>query len=405
MLSGLWLISGLVLDKFVQYDVTYTLPFSRHLINQTDKPISLYLGSDNGVVTQLLPGRSMPYLFQGRSGKWRYGKYKNKSLTAKNVNITFACLIEGYFVYEKALVLTYQYALYAALFIMLWFYMFAFIKRGCNKKPETEIYKELNASEYQVAEVEIEKYRNENNKLRTQNQQLERKLTNQQKAKTAEYHRILAELEKAESTVRDKNVELSILQESHDKLDCRFKEVIEEAKTYGIDYRNESYRRILMGRKYELRVAKSFYECGYRLLEWAPDKGNLQGFPAENNSNPDLIVSKDNRVYAIECKFRTHYLSKKLRLMRGEINWADTRNVNHYIKFSNQRKIKTYIALGFKQEPDNPEHEYLVSLERLLELSEKPREVSNWGEQRIVIFHKLKSFIVDNINYQTRLND
>ncbi len=100
---------------------------------------------------------------------------------------------------------------------------------------------------------------------------------------------------------------------------------------------------------------------GFQLVHWRGDKYN-KGVYALSSQWPDLEYqySRENHKYefAIECKWRSTYY-------RGQIQLCDDHQLKNYQKFSEDKQIPVYIALGVGGSPDNPAELYIIPLDAL----------------------------------------
>lgn len=117
----------------------------------------------------------------------------------------------------------------------------------------------------------------------------------------------------------------------------------------------------LKGREFEDFVLSLFpfsRESELALLEWQGDKsfGNIK---PENNSHPDLVLRYGKEEFAVECKWRE-------RLKYNAKNDIFTeKSIRNYEVFSQTRNMPVTAVIGLGGEPSNPEHLYIVPLEKV----------------------------------------
>lgn len=191
------------------------------------------------------------------------------------------------------------------------------------------------------------------------------------------------------------------MQDSYDRLYKKYEQKISEAKELGIDFYDKNYDNILIGRRYELFVAKSLVKDNkFKILEWTPDKGFEANIPVKSNFNPDLVISDaEDRIIAIECKFRSKFFFKT---KNNEISWSYEKQVGRYRGFSSERNIPVFIALGLFDEPTDPKYHYLVDMEMLYSRS-RTEEVNSGNFQLIVEWKNIQNDYVRNGEYANYL--
>lgn len=100
---------------------------------------------------------------------------------------------------------------------------------------------------------------------------------------------------------------------------------------------------------------------GFQLVHWRGDKYN-KGVYALSSQWPDLEYqyrqANNEYEFAIECKWRSSYY-------KGQIQLCDDYQLKNYQKFSHDKKIPVYIALGVGGSPDNPAELYIIPLDML----------------------------------------
>lgn len=357
-------IPSYVFEKYIKRDVVF---------NFSAADIVLYPESTRSsrVVGFLGAGESIPHEYDGLSGQWIYGRFNNLVVSLRDGGAVKANLVFGYPISDKLIGSINLYSLYVLLIsvLMLW------IGRKRDEYKIANRKKFLYQNQIDNLQSEKQSLKDENSRMSHTIHQLKIKVSEQERKllrKKDEWDGLLKKLAEEESRVRDKKVELSDLQDSYNLLEGRFKQVVDEAKLFDFPYENKFYESLLKGRKYELRVAKSFYFNGGKILEWTPDKGFDQNMYVESNNNPDLVMQFGSNVFAVECKYRGYFfeIRKAKYKYDDEISWATQFSVNHYSQFSLDRNMPVFLALGFLGDPNRPSNEYLVRLNNMLGISE-----------------------------------
>lgn len=112
------------------------------------------------------------------------------------------------------------------------------------------------------------------------------------------------------------------------------------------------------GDEFEAFIFERFDRKYFTIRYWNGDLSH-KGFYPVSNTYPDLEIEFKlgdfKRVFAIECKFRSKLFKNSFEL--------DTRNLENYRKYSQEKSIRVYIAVGLYGEPANPKRIYLIPLE------------------------------------------
>lgn len=100
----------------------------------------------------------------------------------------------------------------------------------------------------------------------------------------------------------------------------------------------------------------------FNLKHWRSDKLANSGMYAESNKYPDLEFAfkgdyKTDK-FAIECKYRSSFYN-------GVITWAEPRQIQNYINYEREYKIKVFVAIGIGGSPNYPNRLFIVPLEQI----------------------------------------
>ncbi len=132
--------------------------------------------------------------------------------------------------------------------------------------------------------------------------------------------------------------------------------------------------KVLKGREFEDYVLSLFTIHGNNqlvLLEWQGDK-SLGEIKPENNSNPDFVFQYDNKLFAVECKWR-----EKLMNDMGKFLFPLTK-IEIYKKFSETRRMPVTIVLGVGGEPCAPEFLYIIPLNALVDIVSHTQSIAKF---------------------------
>ena len=348
--------------------------------------IRLYPVKNDGSlgILYLPKNESLSYKYSGKSGDWQYVKYQGHTYSVRNSNFELGYKInDKWFVPLKWLNIGLPLLL-VAIIIFIKIVLFnrkahrmSFEKTAINYKNEANFYK-VQAKEARAENIKL------NEKLKSQVKQQNIVKNKRDSIIEKEKNRYQAELRtilEKESRARYKTT-LSEMQLSYDRLLSKYDKIKNEAEIFGIYFDDPKYENLLKGRRYEICVATSLVKNNrFKILEWAPDKGFESGIKVESNGNPDLVVrSQVGYELAIECKYR----SKSYRKTNEYgIDWSYVYQVERYMKFSKNRNIPVFIAIGFLGDPTDPEEHYLISLEKLLS-SSSTQNFYDSGMQEVV---------------------
>lgn len=100
----------------------------------------------------------------------------------------------------------------------------------------------------------------------------------------------------------------------------------------------------------------------YTIKEWRSDK-YIDGIYAESNTYPDLEIECGNNCgrfrFAVECKYRASLIADAIEI-------AKPHQLKNYAKFSTERNVPVFIAVGLGGYPSNPTEEFIILLESVV---------------------------------------
>lgn len=141
----------------------------------------------------------------------------------------------------------------------------------------------------------------------------------------------------------------------------RVEEVVaisEVAADIAVDDADLNYKS---GLDFEKFIVKKFNTKLYKVKEWAGDK-YVDGVYAETSQHPDLLMEftgyNQNKQFAVECKWRQ-------KSVNDGIPFSTQEQLDRYRKFSEERKITVFMAIGLGGKGDSPEKLYIVPLNKI----------------------------------------
>lgn len=172
--------------------------------------------------------------------------------------------------------------------------------------------------------------------------------------------------------VQDMQASYERLESSYGSLKAEYERCKAEAKVFDLNFDGDSHERLLKGRQYEIFFAQLVdRKEGFKILEWTSDKGFEKGIYVEANGNPDFIIGYGENVkFAVECKYRGGTVYDRTSSGRTMIGWATSKQGQRYSKFSQDRSMPVFLALGFLGNSSDPRHNYFVEINELLNKSE-----------------------------------
>lgn len=93
------------------------------------------------------------------------------------------------------------------------------------------------------------------------------------------------------------------------------------------------------------------------LEEWRGDK-SLPGVYPESNSAPDFVFGYDGKMFAVECKWRSHIP----RNLEKDLISAD--RMAYFMQFSKDRSMPIFLLLGIGDLPNSPDCLYFTCLDK-----------------------------------------
>jgi hypothetical protein len=410
----LFLLSANVLGH-IETGIFDGLIQSKYIANKTKQDIALYPESPKlkNALDVLPVDEYLPLAYTGKSKERFYVKKNGQVLSIRDAPITHGYLVNSHwFISHYYMVQIFWIsgviALLSALYLVkkLLFWPFVSMHKKRKHKKEIEHYQRT-ISDLQKQKNREQQYQQgvTNNKLNQAYKKindLEQKITifsDKEKLKIKELNNKINKIVQDESYKRNKDkATIHEMRISYEKLDNMFKEVVQDAKVFGIDFNAKNFKNLLIGRKYELFVATNLVENNqFKILEWTPDKGFDTNIKVESNTNPDLIVQHSSgKTLAIECKYRSSHF-----FLTGDVkdfSWANKWQMERYKKFEVERDIPVLIALGVFNSPSSPQSNYLVELGFLVRKSDKVN-VKQSGIQMIVLASDIFDCYVKNGDY------
>jgi hypothetical protein len=117
---------------------------------------------------------------------------------------------------------------------------------------------------------------------------------------------------------------------------------------------------VLKGREFEdyvLELLDIAHSDKLTLKEWRGDK-SLPGVYPESNSAPDFVFEYDGKLFAVECKWRSH-LPKDI-----EKELLPPERMASFQQFSTERCMPVYLLLGIGDLPNDPDNLYFTRLDK-----------------------------------------
>jgi hypothetical protein len=145
------------------------------------------------------------------------------------------------------------------------------------------------------------------------------------------------------------------------------------------------------GDNFEKFVVQKFSQKYFTILEWAGDKF-VNGKYAETTTQPDLKIRfKYNEVsedFSVECKYRSDYYN-------DGIEWCTPRQLQNYKRFSADKNIPVFIAIGVSGESTEPNELYIIPLNKI---------ESNFLTKDFLLKYKKANFKDHNFYYDSKSN-
>ena len=125
-----------------------------------------------------------------------------------------------------------------------------------------------------------------------------------------------------------------------------------------LEEENENYDK---GVEFEKYVVGLFNDKYFAIHDWTRDLSDKRkGIRVESDSNPDLTIryKPTDEKFAVECKFRSN-------LYKNKLCWTTYGKLKQYNLFAYENAIPTFIVIGFRGEPHNPERMFCIPLEEV----------------------------------------
>lgn len=144
----------------------------------------------------------------------------------------------------------------------------------------------------------------------------------------------------------------------------KYDELVNEGKQDEFVSEEDRRREIKQkGDEFEKYIMRKLSQNKYfTVKEATSDKGFDVGVYVEANVHPDFVVEfnwkekKINKLFAVECKWRQSLFS-------GYFCWASLNQIQRYEKFSSERQMPVFLALGLGGSPSDPEKFYIIPLD------------------------------------------
>lgn len=139
-------------------------------------------------------------------------------------------------------------------------------------------------------------------------------------------------------------------------------------ETKHIWFPDKTRKQLWRGHRFEKYIVDLFApsENEFTLVDWTSDIDFYEfNVIVERNLNPDLLIkhNKSNKIFAIECKFRSWITVEN---GREGVEWARKDQIERYFKFGKDNSIPVFIALGIGDYPRFPRELYLIPIENAL---------------------------------------
>lgn len=388
-----------------------------YVVNASSSEINLYSArSVNRRVSVLHPGKAFLFQYQGATGLWWYGIDRGKEVVDKSDTKRKSIRIfDRYILIHGLWVLLLVTIFVAGGSFLTASYLFA--KYKSNKHLQGEKEREfVRIKGYSIA------LQKENNDLKIMLQEMQRKVAyfenkastferqakdgirrkererreqeeehNRQEAYLRAEHdrntkRMYKEFQRSVQKLNEQikkesetryNVKVEQIQASYDQLnngylalEKEYKKLVRDGLDFDIGFNKEGYQGVLKGRQFELFFARQMVQNPLvEILEWTSDKGVENNIKVKSNGNPDFVfVHKTGYMFAVECKYRNVAFEKD-NVKR--ISWATTWQAKRYIKFSNDRSIPVFIAMGRGPLATNPESVRFLDIHQLISKSDE----------------------------------
>ncbi len=414
-------LSVLLFDADKHILLSVENPINVVVCNSDVKPLPIYTTDplSEKVLGNLQPQKSLPHLYDGSVGHWKYVRYEGGTAVLRSSVALKGIEIQPIFI---PLWLALSLSLIACLASSVFFVTLFHSSKQRQKVADLQNTASHFFSQSERYQREIEAYQTalKEEKKRLHQQQMEtaqlrsnaikqkrdletqlRRADAKTRLKIQDLREILKEEAGKEAKIRYE-VSLEDMMVSYDKLNDKYKNCIAEARVFGIDFSDKKYESLLKGRQFELYFANDLMENkSFRIMEWTPDKGFDAGIWVESNTHPDFVIADgDENLIAVECKFRSNYFFKDKH--KKHISWASEQQGKNYISFARRRNIPVYVAMGLLGVATNPNYHFLVPLDHIMDKSWS-REIKKDDVQMICRHSDIYDHFVKAGRYSDRL--
>lgn len=117
------------------------------------------------------------------------------------------------------------------------------------------------------------------------------------------------------------------------------------------------------GHEFEKFIVPLFNKEYFKLKVWQGDKKADNGVYADSNRDPDMLFCYKPKYgrehhFAVECKWRKGFTE-------GKVKWAHEYQINRYMEYQQENRLKVFVIIGIGGTPNNPEEVYVVRLDHI----------------------------------------
>ena len=387
-----------------------------YVVNMGTDPVKLYKSGDslNTAISELPVGQGYRFYYPGKSGEWLHGTWNQQPVFSKNPLRKKSISILGQYLTLKQLQI---YLLLASvLSLMLVMVMWLLNRSDQRKFDRADLIVRLQNENSQLRDraKHQEAARNKDNRnhqaniVRAQQQiKSEQSLLeqhNNEKLKLKERflereRQLKREFEReakkrTQVTVNEMQASLDRVQRSYLELKGQYDQLKSDGIVFDINFQGARYEDLLKGRKFEIFFAKQLLlNTDISILEWTSDKGFENGISVAANGNPDFIIlHRYQGKMAVECKYRAVYFNIK---SEDHISWATVKQAKRYRQFGVKNNLPVYVALGYGENPSEPEYQYFSQIESLINQSIE-KDVTNNSRQHMIGRYRANEFAIQS---------